>query len=325
MRYLFFLPFVIICMAFGFRAKSPESAPDYHVSYIKPDPDLPIGTAQVIFTFSDENGPVKDSVRMSYNGIRKTVLPTGEGKVYLGVTGGKYKFQFFRDSQHFEISTDSIEIKGMHQVGISVWFTNSEFPVMAEKPVIYVYPDTTREVNIQLDVNGTLGFTYPAYHSGWNFTADPNGTIYMNDKTYDYLFWDGEIKTSLPSDQLQAGFIVQRDSLTTFFETKLSAMGLNAREQEDFITYWCPRMQENEKYFVHFIFNEAYDNAIASMNITPKPDQLFRVFMYWSTAESMNENEVAAQEIPSFQRRGFTVVEWGGGEISAQCTVTSAQ
>ena len=94
-------------------------------------------------------------------------------------------------------------------------------------------------------------------------------------------------------------------------ESKLQFMGLNSQEIEDYITYWCPIMQVNEKSFIHFIFNEEYDKY-ATMSIDPKPDHLFRVNMLWSKSK---DTQVKEQKIESFKRSGFTVVEWGGTEI----------
>lgn len=331
MKYLLFSPLLALCLSFDLGEKSPESMPEYSVTYSKSDPTIPHGRAQIEFTFKDEFGPADDTIRLSYNGVERTFIANKDGKVYLGVKSGKYKFQFYLDENHFEVYTDSIELKSGYKTGITVWFQNSTIPVMAEKPVIYVYPDKTQQVNIQLGLKGKLGFTYPEYNAdgaaeqrGWNFTADPDGTIRMNGKQYDYLFWEGETSMT-PSDAEQnTGFVVERDGLTGFFEEKLTAMGLNAREQEDFITYWCPRMQEKEKYFIHFMFTAEYDE-IVGMKITPTPDHVFRVFMLWEDGTNRDENRVTAQVIQPFSREGFTVVEWGGGEINARHTVSSAQ
>ena len=40
-----------------------------------------------------------------------------------------------------------------------------------EKPVIYLYPETETEVTVQLDFDGELTCTYPAYDNGWTVTA----------------------------------------------------------------------------------------------------------------------------------------------------------
>jgi hypothetical protein len=136
----------------------------------------------------------------------------------------------------------------------------------------------------------------------------------VNGKDYDYLFWDAKVPASQFNQTISSGFFVNRDSLVPFFERNLTKMGLNAREQQDFITYWVPIMNKNESSFVHFMFTEEYDN-IATINISPKPDHLFRVFMAWGDADAFDYGEVNEQEIPFVTREGFTVIEWGGGEI----------
>lgn len=314
MKYLLFAPIALFLCSFNLGDKSLESVPPYTVKQIKYDPNLPKGTGKIIFTFQDENGIVtNDSIKYSYNGQQKTVKPTPEGKAYLGVTAGKYVFQFFVNSDHYEVYTDSIDIKASWQTGITVNFENADVRVIEEKPVIYFYPDATTQVSVHLKTTGQLGYTYPAYNNGWNFTADPDGTLHMADREYDYLFWDGETHVNMQSIERFEGYLVQRDSLITFFETQLTAMGLNAREQEDFITYWCPRMRANETSYIHFMFIEEYE-SIATLNVTPKPDHLFRVFMLWDDGAGIDPNAIQPQTITPLTREGFTVVEWGGGQ-----------
>ena len=92
-------------------------------------------------------------------------------------------------------------------------------------------------------------------------------------------------------------------------------MGLNQTEQEDFITYWCPIMLAYEYVKIHFLFNEDFDKY-ANLTINPKPDEVFRVFMLWSmVVNDIDESDFVPQKIPSFKRKGYTVVEWGGGKV----------
>lgn len=321
MKYALFLPLAMICFAFSNGAltddrpdlKSPESMPDYQITSRKKVATLPPGSTFVMFTFMGSGPMGNDTIRMSCNGKEEKIVPDKNGQFAFQTTAGKCKFQFYLNEDYYELVTDSIYLEEQYRTDITFWFSSAKFPVIAEKPVIYVYPDKTMDVNIQLNVNGKLGFTYPQYNSGWNFTADPDGTIHMNDKSYDYLFWDGQCNAGMTNADQQSGFIVETDSLISFFEEKLTAMGLNAREQEDFITYWCPRMQSYTKCFIHFMFTEEYDE-VAAMKITPKPDHIFRVFMMWSDGSQHDEKKVTAQKIESFKREGFSVVEWGGGE-----------
>jgi hypothetical protein len=50
--------------------------------------------------------------------------------------------------------------------------------VPALKPVIYLYPSITQNINVKIDERITLSCSYPKYSkTGWNVTAYPNGTI----------------------------------------------------------------------------------------------------------------------------------------------------
>jgi hypothetical protein len=312
-----FLPilFVSILILSSF-SRSKEIALNYWIIENKKDASLSKKESVIEFSFSTQGEIMKegDSIRMSYNGTEKTMKFSLTHSCALNLKPGKYKFQFYYDSNFFEIYTDSIQMAASYRVKMGVQFRPANIEVISDKPVIYIYSDSIREVNIQLNLNGQLSFTYPEYKNGWNFTSYPDGKIEMTGKQYDYLFWDG--KTNLNANKIdwKSGFIVSRDSLVPFFEKNLYAMGLSAREVEDYITYWCPRMQANEFNYVHFLFNESYAEY-ASLTINPKPDQLFRVYMIWGKAE---ENQaVVPQKIESFSRSGFTVVEWGGSEINS--------
>jgi hypothetical protein len=282
-------------------------------------PDLPIPSlkpSEAFFdlTFSTWGGAlVKSEVKMSYNGINKTVQTDSNGNVILKVAPGKYRFQFYLNENYNEVYTDSISVKAGCKTIISIPFRDG-MQVESDKPVIYVYPDKTKQVSILLDLKGEIGFTYPYYDIGWNFIADPDGTIHMNNKEYQYLFWDGKMEIEKSAIDWNEGFIVERDSLVPFFEENLRLMGLNAKEIEDYITYWCPRMIVNEKNYIHFMFNEEY-NEYAGLDVTPAPDKMFRVFMLWTRSEGKANTHVIPQALEGFEREGFTVVEWGGAEM----------
>jgi hypothetical protein len=61
---------------------------------------------------------------------------------------------------------------------------------------------------------------------------------------------------------------------------------------------------------IHFAGKEYYD--IAPLEITPKPDSMLRVFMVYKPLDDYVE--VKPQVFEKFQRKGFSVVEWGGME-----------
>ena len=178
------------------------------------------------------------------------------------------------------------------------------------KPVIYLYPEEVTEVSVTLDVAGEMICTYPVYGDGWQVTAYPDGTLTDGEgKTYTCLFWEAEGENTF---DLSKGFCIPGADTAAFLEESLTALGLNARERNEFIIYWLPRMEGNPYNLIAFQ-NEAYTDQ-AGLTITPQPDSLLRVFMAWKPLDKAVDIE--PQELTPFVRQGFTVIEWGGAEIN---------
>lgn len=187
--------------------------------------------------------------------------------------------------------------------------TGCQEEVCDEKPVIYLYPEKEMEVKVQLDYDGKLVCTYPEYDDGWKVVAQPDGTLCdYSGKTYSYLFWEGNTHATY---DFSKGFVVKGAETAEFLEEKLSEIGLNPKETNEFIVYWLPRMQEN-KYNLITFQTKAYTD-VAKLHITPEPDSILRVFMAYKELEEPIEIEKPA--IAPFERKGFTVVEWGGTEV----------
>ena len=182
--------------------------------------------------------------------------------------------------------------------------------LVEEKPVIYLYPEAEQEIEVELDYAGELTCTYPEYQDGWHVVAQPDGTLVDNvtGKEYSYLFWEG--KSDVEYD-LSKGYVIPGEDTAEFLEMNLNELGLNRKEANEFIVYWLPRMQENTYNLINFQ-DEVYKN-VAKLEITPNPDSVLRVFMVYKPLEEKNEIEEPVLE--SFDRNGFTVVEWGGTEI----------
>lgn len=181
---------------------------------------------------------------------------------------------------------------------------------MSAKPVIYLYPEQTEEVSVELEYDGDLTCTYPEYNGGWQVTAYPDGTLTDQEtgKTYNYLFWEGADKNEY---DLTKGFVVPGEDTAEFLEEKLTALGLNERERNEFIVYWLPRMQDNEYNLIAFQGQEYTEHA--RLKISPEPDSILRVFMAYQPLDE--PVDVPEQELAPFVREGFTVVEWGGTEM----------
>jgi hypothetical protein len=193
---------------------------------------------------------------------------------------------------------------------ILITFTGCTKEEKHKKPVIYLYPTSEQSVSVKLDYKGELTCTYPEYKDGWNVIAKPDGTLTnIEDKReYSYLYWEGISKNQC---DMSKGFVVKGEDTEEFLQEKLEYMGLTPREYNEFIVYWLPIMQENKYNLITFA-GEDYEN-LAKLNITPKPDSILRVMMLFKSLDK--PIEVEEQEIKSFERKGFTVVEWGGREV----------
>ena len=181
--------------------------------------------------------------------------------------------------------------------------------VAEEKPVIYLYPETETRVTVKLDLPGELTCTYPAYDGGWVVTAAPDGTLTdEHGQTYNYLSWEGEVANEF---DFSKGFCVAGSDTAAFLEDALDRLGLTRREANEFLDYWLPRMQDNPYNLIAFQ-QEAYTES-AKLTVSPQPDSVLRVFMAWKPLA--RPVDVPAQILPGFERRGFTLVEWGGAEV----------
>ena len=139
---------------------------------------------------------------------------------------------------------------------------------LAEKPVIYLYPEQAQEVSVRLDYDGRLTDTIPAYGDGWKVTAWPDGRLvdHNDGKEYPYLFWEGEDRTAY---DMTKGFVVLGSGTEAFLREKLEFLGLKEKEYEAFIEYWLPRMEGNPYNLITFQ-KEAYEET-AGLLISPKP------------------------------------------------------
>ena len=181
--------------------------------------------------------------------------------------------------------------------------------VAEEKPVIYLYPETETRVTVKLDLPGELTCAYPAYDGGWVVTAAPDGTLTdEHGQTYNYLYWEGEVANGF---DFSKGFCVAGSDTAAFLEDALDRLGLTRREANEFLVYWLPRMQDNPYNLIVFQ-QEAYTQS-AKLTVSPRPDSVLRVFMAWKPLA--RPVDVPAQILPGFERRGFTLVEWGGAEV----------
>lgn len=180
---------------------------------------------------------------------------------------------------------------------------------VAEKPVVYLYPETETAVSVSLALDGELTCAYPAYNDGWHVTAQPDGTLTDDGgQTYSYLYWEGETNAGYDFSE---GFCVPGGDTAAFLEDALSELGLTRREANEFMVYWLPRMERNPYNLISFQSDAYTDHA--RLTVSPEPDSLLRVFMAWKPVDAAVD--LPPQDFPAFDRTGFAVVEWGGAEV----------
>jgi hypothetical protein len=177
--------------------------------------------------------------------------------------------------------------------------------VVAYKPNIYIYPQVKSIVSIKLEfpLGGTMIESIPTYSGEWRVEVEPTGKI---DGKYDYLFYECQNPDAY---QYHAGWILNRDSLSTFFMTNLFESGFSEHEIRDFTDYWVPRLINYRYYFVYPQYTNDIDQVI-KLQINKTPDKLLRLFYVIQGSEN-NIANLHEPIVPKFTRTGFVVTEWG--------------
>ncbi|MBU1126312.1 hypothetical protein KJ758_01735 [Patescibacteria group bacterium] len=200
-----------------------------------------------------------------------------------------------------------------YQDSLGRWieFTNSAIMPMAEcgKPVIYLYPEATTDIDVSLAPAGGFTYTEPVYNNGWRVTASPDGTLVNRDdgEVYSYLFWEG--RGGLYSAP-EYYWVVEQPAVEKFLVEKLHEFGFTSKETVDFMDFWYPRMQNAPWYKIGFHGTQMMD-MLAPMTLSQPADSVLRVLMDFDELNaSIEANPLPT--IPHFERNGFTVTEWGG-------------
>ena len=191
----------------------------------------------------------------------------------------------------------------------------------AYKPVIYLYPEESTNVDVYLTCDD-MTIMWPKanmvdeYEYHWNVDANPDGTLYQDNYEYSYIFWEGK---SDFNPTFERGFCVSGEETGEFLRIVLNEMGLTPAEYNEFIVYWLPQMENNKYNLISFTgidttdeYNQAYPLYVVDENGN-EPDCMMRVFMNWKAVDE--PIEIEPQTFTTLERHGFTVIEWGGAEV----------
>jgi hypothetical protein len=256
-----------------------------------------------------ENIPLSDILVQNVNS-KKSVFTDSLGKFTIEVS--KSDILSFTNQSY---QSQRIQYLKQKKIVVSLKANPISDKIMVKKPVIYLYPKEKTDIELKINFEGKLLTTFPKLDKSWKVTAYENGQI-LDKKTnrfYNSLFWDGEISFPVSHYQYKTGFVIEKEKLTSFLIEKLEFMGLNTVETNDFIQYWLPILEQNNYTFIHFLVNEDY-NVFSTNDVNPKPDTSIRIFMeFFGVDEKLS---IQPQKLPSTVRTGFTLVEWGGSDVS---------
>lgn len=188
-------------------------------------------------------------------------------------------------------------------------------PIIDRKPIIYLYPEKPEVINVEPGKPECLTHTYPKYEKqgDWKVLAMPNGKLIdLNTKRKLYSLYY-ENRSDIDFEFGEEGFVVKGEDTIKFLEEKLAILGLNEYESQEMIIYWLPRLENNKYNYIRFASKEEIEENMP-LKFSKEPDSLIRILMLY---KPLNKKiEVKEQKLETPERKGFTVVEWGGSEIS---------
>ena len=181
------------------------------------------------------------------------------------------------------------------------------------KPAVYLYPQTKQLVNVKVHPKGELVYTDPPYdkQTGWTVWANPNGILFtMNDEriTNNYLYYESKLLDS-EIQKPKTGWVVKPSELEDLFNEVLPKLGLNNKEQKDFMDYWLTKLPNSPYYFVGLIEKPQRD-YLETLKVTPTPDTSIRFSLFFEALDT--PKTVGEPIINTPERNGFTLVDWGG-------------
>lgn len=179
-----------------------------------------------------------------------------------------------------------------------------KYTEVVKKPALYLYPEQEMTVEVRLGPKGRITRTIPPYREKWNVRVQKNGRI---ERRYRYLFYEAELSTpvALPEE----GWCTSRKELRRWMDVHLKRLGLNREEAKDFRAYWLKNLSGSRYWVIRLVRPEVVEDQLG-LHIQPRPRSLLRIVLHFSPSDRMVK--LREPETGKFERKGFTVVEWGG-------------
>lgn len=317
---------LLFCIAISVYGRANESYRMAHYSlvYDSLDQSIPEDSAVFYFDLKSLNPYLRDS-RLIY------AVDNGENQFYdykdgdtlrITTTPGTHSFQFYAGSNYEESPVISLEIEAQHRQMYQLFFQQTNIQMHVRKPVMYFYPEQTIDLKVDVNPVGEFTFTYPPIEKGWNFSCTPDGLLNDGKTNYRYLFWESQQPGKESLIDRTKGAVVSGNEVVAYLDETMQKFGMNSTERADLITYWGPILQTKSNLYIYLLFNDVCD-AFASLEISPKPDQIARFYVLWSEVPEDYTPSLEPQEVPVMNREGFTVLEWGGAEFDNRMLLNS--
>lgn len=185
-------------------------------------------------------------------------------------------------------------------------------PFCFGKPVIYLYPEKPTYVSVKLNIPGEIYISDPHYpEEGWkDVLAHPDGTLYYQGKKYHELYYESAVSdVKTPKN----GIIVPKKQIKQEIIRVTTQLGLIKHEQDEFLEYWMPKVEEINKPFILIsLIDPVEKERIDGIEYSIEPDTRIEFLVYFKGVDKKKKIEPLKlpEKIP--ERIGFTAVEWGG-------------
>ncbi|KAG9011777.1 hypothetical protein FRB90_007077 [Tulasnella sp. 427] len=253
------------------------------------------------FSLCDSLTGVSNFIRMKHGALMNKVFKLVKTKLGDGCPHG---FRLY-DQNRIPIDPNATAEETYKHGGTELQY---EVVLVGGKPVIYLFPPRQLEATVRLSLSPSWRFdaVYPLtliednVQSGqqtivWETEATPEGNLRDRASNIEltYLFWEAktvsklhhggmaELRTFEPGQtrcEPENSAVLPVQTITQYIDRALGLLGLHTSARTDFITYWLPRFLQYKYIALRFVSQDAYEKA-ATLDITPKPDIVTRVFM----------------------------------------------
>lgn len=303
---------LLFSLLFAVNTANADQMPSWYINVDELDDSVQVGQAILKIDVYPANAKVILTNSRTGEGIKtnKNQYKT-EGSYVFELDSGVYDMTIF--ARGYVSVERKIELNSQHFVeghaNLYEKIQEREIEHVVYKPLVYLYPSESTQISLKVMPAGKFTFTYPKYEDEWLVDANPDGTIKIGEKTYDYLFWEG-VQSSYDVPE-NIGDCVRGEETVNYLETQLDRYGLNYREKQDFITFWAPKLMHNPFNYIVFLEGEDYNKTVASHDCSYSFDSTIKLYMLYQGLDTEVESRGQVESL--VKREGSVYVEWGGG------------